>query len=267
MKPRRSVEMAVVVVLLALGLNAAEPGKSTPKGFMDDFEAAKIEAAKSKKNILAVFSGSDWCHWCKVLEKDYLSKPEFVDEAGKDFVLVFVDNPKDKSVLSESAKKANSVLTKKYKIRGFPTIKILNAEGEEIAETRPKDEVTPKDYAVRLRREVKVGPLVKKHLDPLEQELQKMMSDVFAGVMKQAEAEKASKKGEELEKSMFAIGQKAMAGLLEKVKAFRAKVDAVGVPGEITEEKAAFLKKIDKTASQIEQSLKTTWEDMTRESS
>ena len=122
---------SMMVWAAALGVAACvcagEVGKSTPSGFTDDFEAAKAEAAKSGKSVLAVFSGSDWCYWCKELEKNYLSKPEFVDEAKKDFVLVFVDSPQDKSVLSETAKKANPVLTKKYKVRGFPTVKILDA--------------------------------------------------------------------------------------------------------------------------------------------
>ena len=79
--------------ILSVGLSfcacAGEVGKSTPTGFTDDFEAARAEAAKSGKMVLAVFSGNDRCHWCKVLEKNYLSKPEFVEEAEKGFVLVF----------------------------------------------------------------------------------------------------------------------------------------------------------------------------------
>ena len=49
---------------------------STPDGFIDDFDMALESAKKSGKTVLAVFSGSDWCYWCKVLEKDYLSKKE-----------------------------------------------------------------------------------------------------------------------------------------------------------------------------------------------
>ena len=141
----------IAVVGLLSSVWASEIGKSTPVGFTDDFKAAKTEAAKANKKIVAVFSGSDWCYWCKELEKNYLSKPEFVNEAKKDFVLVFIDSPQDKSVLSETGRKNNVKLTRDYMIKGFPTVKILDAEGHEIAESRPEGGVTPKGFAKRLR--------------------------------------------------------------------------------------------------------------------
>ena len=147
---------------------AGTVGKSTPAGFTDDFAAACAEAAKSGKHIVAVFSGSDWCHWCKVLERDYLSKKAFVDEAKKDFVLLFIDSPQDMSALSDAAKRQNAGLVAKYGIHGFPTVKILDAAGAEIGEARPQGDVTPKAYAEQLRREVKEGPLAKRHLAPLQ---------------------------------------------------------------------------------------------------
>ena len=142
----------VVVASLSQGVCAEAVGKSTPAGFTDDFAAAKAEAAKTGRKIVAVFSGSDWCYWCKVLEKGYLSKRAFVDAAKKDFVLVFIDNPRDPSVLSEQAKRNNGALTRKYGIRGFPTVKVLAADGAELGEARPKDKASPAEYAAQLRR-------------------------------------------------------------------------------------------------------------------
>lgn len=165
-----SKKARVVAGMLGLAFCAAAGtvGKSTPAGFTDDFAAACAEAAKSGKHIVAVFSGSDWCHWCKVLERDYLSKKAFVDEAKKDFVLLFIDSPQDMSALSDAAKRQNAGLVAKYGIHGFPTVKILDAAGAEIGEARPQGDVTPKAYAEQLRREVKEGPLAKRHLAPLQ---------------------------------------------------------------------------------------------------
>jgi len=69
----KNVIAGIVGAGLALFACAGEVGKSTPKGFTDDFEAAKAEAAKSGRKVLAVFSGSDWCHWCKVLEENSIN--------------------------------------------------------------------------------------------------------------------------------------------------------------------------------------------------
>lgn len=168
MKFSKKARVAAGMLGLAFCAAAGTVGKSTPAGFTDDFAAACAEAAKSGKHIVAVFSGSDWCHWCKVLERDYLSKKAFVDEAKKDFVLLFIDSPQDMSALSDAAKKQNAGLVAKYGIHGFPTVKILDAAGTEIGEARPQGDVTPKAYAEQLRREVKEGPLAKRHLAPLQ---------------------------------------------------------------------------------------------------
>ena len=168
MKFSKKARVAAGMLGLAFCAAAGTVGKSTPAGFTDDFAAACAEAAKSGKHIVAVFSGSDWCHWCKVLERDYLSKKAFVDEAKKDFVLLFIDSPQDMSALSDAAKRQNAGLVAKYGIHGFPTVKILDAAGAEIGEARPQGDVTPKAYAEQLRREVKEGPLAKRHLAPLQ---------------------------------------------------------------------------------------------------
>ncbi len=144
--------LACLMVLAGLSLAAQA---STPKGFTDDFDAALASAKVSGKTVYAVFSGSDWCYWCQVLEKGYLSKKEFVDEAAKNFVLVFVDTPRDKAKLSEKARARNPELTRKYGIRGFPTVLFVDAAGEARRAPRPGQEMTPQAYARELARAAK----------------------------------------------------------------------------------------------------------------
>lgn len=114
----------------------AVPAKtSTPVGWTDDFAAAKKQAAEEGKLLLVDFSGSDWCGWCVRLDKEVFSKQEFLDGVKDKFVLVFIDSPKDKSKLSALAKEQNPELREQYGIRGFPTVLIVDASGEKIAES------------------------------------------------------------------------------------------------------------------------------------
>ena len=116
---------------------AASAATSTPKGFTDDLDAALAEAKKSGKYVYACFSGSDWCGWCKRLDKEVFSDKEFdfVGALKNDYLFVYIDSPNDKSLLSEAAKKRNPGLVKKYKIRGYPSALVLNGDGEKIEET------------------------------------------------------------------------------------------------------------------------------------
>lgn len=128
---------------------------STPQGFTDDLEAAISASKASGKTVYAVFSGSDWCYWCKVLEEGYLSKKDFVKEASKNLELVFIDTPRDKSRLSDKARENNPILVKKYGIRGFPTVMFISADGSGAKASRPAKNASPKEYAKQLAKEAK----------------------------------------------------------------------------------------------------------------
>jgi len=103
-------------------------------GWLTDFAAAQKEAVARNVPILVDFSGSDWCGWCKRLDKKVFSQPAFKEYAEKNLVLFIADFPR-KSTLSPAIEKQNKELMKKFGVRGFPTILILNKEGKKIAQT------------------------------------------------------------------------------------------------------------------------------------
>ena len=80
----------VLAVAIAASASAAKLSSSVPKGWIEDFEAAKKEAAAGGKYILLAFSGSDWCGWCMKLEQEVFSQNEFVRSAQKSFVLTMM---------------------------------------------------------------------------------------------------------------------------------------------------------------------------------
>lgn len=98
-----------------------------PKGWETDVEAAIALAKKENKNVLLEFTGSDWCPPCIMMSKKVFSKEEFYEKASEDFVLVHLDFPKGDPEL----KKKNEPLAEKYEIEGFPTVVLLDSEGEE----------------------------------------------------------------------------------------------------------------------------------------
>lgn len=98
-----------------------------------DAVKAQAQAKTDKKLVLLDFTGSDWCGWCIKLNKEVFSQTEFTDYAKKNLVLVEVDFPRKKQ-LSADQKKANADLAKKYDIKGYPTIIVLNGEGKKVGE-------------------------------------------------------------------------------------------------------------------------------------
>ena len=89
-----------------------------------------IEVAKNEdKNILINFTGSDWCKWCFKLDGEVFSKKEFAAYADENLVLVKLDFPRTIKQ-SEAQKYYNRNLKQKYGVRGYPTIVLLDKNGE-----------------------------------------------------------------------------------------------------------------------------------------
>ena len=79
-----------------------------------DFEQAKTEALNQQKPLLIDFY-TDWCSWCKKMDKDIYGNKNVAD-FSENFVCVKIDAEK------------NSQLTKEFNVRGFPTTVFLNSE-------------------------------------------------------------------------------------------------------------------------------------------
>lgn len=111
---------------------------------------AKTLASQEQKDIMIVFSGSDWCVPCMRLDKEILSQPGFENYASKKIVLIKADFPsrtKNKKLISKEQQAYNAKLFEKYNPKGiFPFVVILNNKGEEIAETGYK-KMSPSGYA------------------------------------------------------------------------------------------------------------------------
>ena len=99
------------------------------EGWLTDMDAARKEAAEQKKNLMIEFTGSDWCPPCMQLRANVLTKPDFQQEARKNFVLLELDYPRRKKQSAE-VKAANRKLAEQYGVTSFPTIVFADASGK-----------------------------------------------------------------------------------------------------------------------------------------
>ena len=97
------------------------------------YEQGQQEAKANNKLVLLDFTGSDWCGWCVLLDREVFSKPQFKEYASKNLVLIEIDFPKRKPV-PDALRKQNVVLARRYQIQGFPTIIVLNGDGQMVGE-------------------------------------------------------------------------------------------------------------------------------------
>jgi len=116
---------------VAVGLLAFQAAVLAAPVWVTDLPAAQAQAKKENKLVLMNFTGSDWCGWCKKLQKEVFSTKEFEQYAKDNVVLVEVDFP-DKKLQTQQLKAANEALQGKFKAEGYPTIVVLNKDGKEV---------------------------------------------------------------------------------------------------------------------------------------
>jgi len=130
--------LTLIFCCFALALSAADAK------WHYDLSEAKALAKKEKKLVFIDFTGSDWCGWCMKLRREVFATPEFNGYARSNLVLLEIDLPHGKP-LSPEQLTANMRVQEQYAVEGFPTLIVLNNEGQEIwrlpsyADAKPAD--------------------------------------------------------------------------------------------------------------------------------
>ena len=98
------------------------PENDLEKGFILNDSGKAFAIAKTDKKLVLIDFFGIWCPPCNILDETVFNTPEF-KKLGKDFVYFKLD--------ADSA--ASWELKAKYNIKGYPTVMLVNADGEELS--------------------------------------------------------------------------------------------------------------------------------------
>ena len=115
----------VLMGTFSFGQSTAAAYTAENEGWLVNVDEAYEMSQKTGKPILANFTGSDWCGWCKRLTKSVFIHDEFKTWAEENVVLLELDFPRRKQ-LPADIKKQNANLQKAFGIRGYPTIHVFD---------------------------------------------------------------------------------------------------------------------------------------------
>jgi thioredoxin-related protein len=104
---------------------------SYSQNWKSSFEETKSQALAENKNIVLVFSGSDWCAPCIKLDKTVWQSEEFKKESETNWIIYKADFPKKKAnQLSPTLTESNKLLASRYNTSGnFPLVVLLDKNG------------------------------------------------------------------------------------------------------------------------------------------
>ncbi|HLT93694.1 MAG TPA: thioredoxin family protein [Membranihabitans sp.] len=124
MKSMKTILSAFVLVIwtsVLLTAQSLDTYKAHNEGWMVSIEKAQAISKESGKPIMANFTGSDWCGWCKRLTANVFSKPEFKEWAKDNVVLLELDFPRRTKLPSE-IQAQNQSLQRAFQVTGYPTV-------------------------------------------------------------------------------------------------------------------------------------------------
>ncbi len=125
-------KLLLFLILPLFAIGQANKSVVAESEWLTDYETALSKANDSNNNLLVYFTGSDWCPPCKMLKKD-LFESEAFQALSEDYVLLYIDIPMNKDLISADQLKHNKELAARLNKKGsVPVIKILNPKGKEL---------------------------------------------------------------------------------------------------------------------------------------
>ena len=150
---RRVAGMAVAVVAaLSCGHSWALDG------WTDKPQAAFEAARESGQPILVLFTGSDWCPHCRLLEEHVLATKAFEAWAKGRVELLVVDLPRQG--IPAAVREERSQFCRRYGVKSFPNVVLIGPDGSKIAAQPGYSRQPADDWIASVDRKLEVWSAV-----------------------------------------------------------------------------------------------------------
>lgn len=127
-RPLRNFLGTLLLLLAAAGPVRAQ---APPQVEWLDWDAG-IEQAHERGRPVLVDVYTDWCGWCKRMDRDVYSRPEIREYLATKFVTVKLDAEASDAARYQGKSYTSSTLAERFKVTGYPTTIFLRANGEHI---------------------------------------------------------------------------------------------------------------------------------------
>jgi protein disulfide-isomerase len=128
---RRIFCFLFIFAISAVQLCWSATRQNTAIRWLTNYEEAVNQSKTQSKPLLLFFTGTGWCPACAKLEDEVFENPDFADAAGNSFIFLKLDFPSDKSFIDAQTQAQNKQLLRRYDVRSFPTVILLDSQRQQ----------------------------------------------------------------------------------------------------------------------------------------
>ncbi len=114
----------------AYEITASQPAGSTALSWHSYDEGAALAVKQNKKILVDVFT--DWCGWCKKMDKEVYTSHLVESALTKNFILVKLDAESPNKLTYEGKQYSEQELAQAFGVTGYPTTVFLQQDSRPI---------------------------------------------------------------------------------------------------------------------------------------
>jgi thioredoxin-related protein len=118
--------------LLLIGLLAAAPAARAEEFRWRDWNTGMREAGASKKPVL-VDVYTDWCGWCKRMDRDVYARPDVKEYLARTFVTIKLNAEAGHEARYEGKTYTARTLASRFRVNSYPMTIFLRSGGDHVA--------------------------------------------------------------------------------------------------------------------------------------
>ena len=122
--------LALAAITLALGFTLAGRAAAADAGWMSWNAGLKRAAEKQRPVLVDVYT--DWCGWCKRMDRDVYARPDVRDYLAQHFVAIRLNAESAEATSYEGRQYNGRTLAMRFGISGYPTTIFLRPNGEHL---------------------------------------------------------------------------------------------------------------------------------------
>jgi protein disulfide-isomerase len=145
-----TLKRQICFAILTLGFPFSNMGYAEDP-WIEDYHTAEALAVESAKALLLFFTGSDWCLWCRKLEREVLSEEALSTAISEVAIPLRIDFPQ-RMKLPPKQRRSNAKLKDAWKVESIPSVILYDPISGKELWRHGYARLDAADYAISIRK-------------------------------------------------------------------------------------------------------------------